>query len=403
MTMEASIEARRAGSPAANAGARVLYVTDGFAPFAVGGMQAVARRQIEMLADKGFEVVSVSSRDGGLPEQSGLGWRNISIPWPERPLLRKFSPYRYVRALDLFSEEVMRVIDSVGPDCVYSEGPLLSRYFKRPRQMRVPAIFHPHGLEMFQHKGSVVDDLKSLPLRGITRWHARNADAVICQSRRGQLMRILTERCGAQRERVFWMPNAVSLDMTLAKAPKPAKAGGRFLFIGRNEPRKGIPLLLKAYEGLAGATLDMVGGYVPPGGAPASIRAHGEVRDRGRIREFLEAADFVVVPSYAEGMPTVILEAFAQGVPVIATDVGACADAVRTGETGFLVPPGDAGALRKAMAAAMALDDAGYARFSANCLEEARTAYAPAAIRDRLAGLILRLTAGRNDRSGTDV
>jgi glycosyltransferase involved in cell wall biosynthesis len=160
-----------------------------------------------------------------------------------------------------------------------------------------------------------------------------------------------------------------------------------------------VPLLLQAFGGLTGATLDMVGAYTLPRGAAAGIRAHGEVRDRARIRKFFGAADFVVVPSYAEGMPTVILEAFAQAVPVIATDVGASADAVRTGETGFLIPPGDAGALRKAMAAAMALDEATYARLSANCLDEARTTYAPATIRDQLVGLILRLTSGQDARN----
>jgi glycosyltransferase involved in cell wall biosynthesis len=87
----------------------------------------------------------------------------------------------------------------------------------------------------------------------------------------------------------------------------------------------------------------------------------------------MRAADFLVVPSYAEGLPTVILEAFAQATPVIATNVGANADAVRTGETGFLVPPGDAFALREAIRTALELQDADYARMSGKCLEEART------------------------------
>jgi glycosyltransferase involved in cell wall biosynthesis len=403
MILEASIEESGAGGPVTKRSARVLYVTDGFAPFVVGGMQTVARRQIEMLAGSGFEVISVSSRDGGAPQQEDLGWPNIFIPWPARTFARKLSPYRYVRDLELFSEAVMHVIAAVRPDCIYSEGPLLSRYFHLPRHAQVPVIFHPHGLEMFQQKGSRIADLTSLPLRGITRWHAQNAGAVLCQSGQGQLMHILTQRCGVPRERIFVLPNAVPSGLPLALAPKPGKAGGRFLFIGRNEPRKGIPLLLKAFEGLAGATLDMAGGYVPPRGAPAGIRAHGEVRDRARILELLSATDFLVVPSYAEGMPTVILEAFAQGVPVIATDVGACAGAVRTGQTGFLIPPGDARALRGAMAAAMALDGASYARLSANCLEEARTTYAPAAIRDQLTGLILRMTAARTTRSAAHV
>ena len=41
----------------------------------------------------------------------------------------------------------------------------------------------------------------------------------------------------------------------------------------------------------------------------------------------------------SEGVPTVILEAMACGVPVVATDVGAVAEVVDDGVTGFVVPP----------------------------------------------------------------
>lgn len=380
---------------------RVLYVTDGFAPFVVGGMQSIARRQIETLVATGFEVVSISSKDND--QARDLGWHNISIPWPSRSLPHKVSPYRYVHDLERFSAEVVHVIDKIRPDVVYSEGPLLAAYLRRPRELRVPTIFHPHGLEMFQHKGSLLEDAKSWPLRGITRLHARNADAVISQSRRGALPRILIERCGTPPERIFSMPNAVSIDQPLADVPKPRAFGGRFLFVGRNEPRKGIPLLVEAFAGLAGATLDVVGAYTLPANAPAGIHVHGEMQDRIKIRALLGAADFVVVPSYAEGMPTVILEAFAQAVPVIATDVGASADAVRTGETGFLIPSGDVTALRQAMLEAVAMDAAAYARLSDNCLKEARTTYAPETVCDQFIGLVGRITANRDVRTGSIV
>jgi glycosyltransferase involved in cell wall biosynthesis len=376
----------------------ILYVTDGFSPFVLGGMQAVARRQIETLVAAGFEVISVSSNRGGSAIEQKLGWRNVSIAWPQRTLLGKFSPYRYVNDLERYSEEVARIIDDVQPVVVYTEGPLLAAYMRRPRMQRVPTIFHPHGLEMFQHKGSLWEDAKSWPLRGITRLHARNADIVVCQSQRGALPRILSVDCGVSADRIFSMPNAVPADQKLAEAPKLRPLGGHFLFVGRDEPRKGLPLLLKAMKGISGATLDIVGACTLPLVATGAIRTHGEVRDRSRVCEFIKEADFVVVPSYAEGMPTVILEAFAQGVPVIATDVGACADAVRTGETGFLVPPADVFALRRAMISAMMIDDKAYGRLSANCLQAATTTYAPETIRDQLIGLVMRLTESRDVR-----
>lgn len=55
-------------------------------------------------------------------------------------------------------------------------------------------------------------------------------------------------------------------------------------------------------------------------------------------------------PQRWEGFGLTPLEAMASGVPVVATRVGAFPDLLRDGETGRLVPPGDAGALAAAMA-----------------------------------------------------
>jgi glycosyltransferase involved in cell wall biosynthesis len=46
-----------------------------------------------------------------------------------------------------------------------------------------------------------------------------------------------------------------------------------------------------------------------------------------------------------EGFPNVILEAFAANVPVVATAAGGTGELVRDGDTGLLVPVGDAAAL----------------------------------------------------------
>ena len=77
--------------------------------------------------------------------------------------------------------------------------------------------------------------------------------------------------------------------------------------------------------------------------------ALGYLRDDRLSAMANAAADCVVVPSSVENLPNGVIEAFACGRPVVAFDAGGIKDAVRSGETGILVPMGDAGALGDAI------------------------------------------------------
>ncbi len=57
----------------------------------------------------------------------------------------------------------------------------------------------------------------------------------------------------------------------------------------------------------------------------------------------------MVLPSLWDPFPQVVLEAMANGLPVIASAVDGALEMVVDGETGILVPPGDAQALANAI------------------------------------------------------
>jgi len=70
---------------------------------------------------------------------------------------------------------------------------------------------------------------------------------------------------------------------------------------------------------------------------------------RPAILRSMRAADIFALPSFIEGLPIAILEAMALGIPPIGTNVFGIPEAIRNGETGILIPPGDPASLASAI------------------------------------------------------
>lgn len=91
----------------------------------------------------------------------------------------------------------------------------------------------------------------------------------------------------------------------------------------------------------------------------ASVDLCGEVRD---MSSFYTSIDALVLSSRTEGFPNVVAEAMSHGKPVVTTDVGDAAAVV--GDTGWVVPPRDPGAMAAAMKAVLGLSPDAYARMA---------------------------------------
>lgn len=157
------------------------------------------------------------------------------------------------------------------------------------------------------------------------------------------------------------VPNGVHVGNT-PHGPDEDADSLRILFIGQAVERKGLPILLSAFEALREhipATLTIVG--PSPQEIAPMLLDHRDVRALGKVSEDeknaeLERAQVLCAPSLrGESFGMVLTEAFAAGTPVVASDIPGYRDVVRDGRDGLLVPRGDALALAEALRA-MALD-----------------------------------------------
>ncbi|WP_299843951.1 glycosyltransferase [uncultured Jannaschia sp.] len=133
--------------------------------------------------------------------------------------------------------------------------------------------------------------------------------------------------------------------------PAEPKAGLHLVFVGRLAPVKGLRILLdalaRAREARPDMRLTIIGDgpdrtelerLAAPMGAAVSFAGALSQAD---VAARLAAADALVLPSFAEGVPVVLMEAMASGKPVIATRVAGVSELVEDGVSGYLVPPGD--------------------------------------------------------------
>jgi glycosyltransferase involved in cell wall biosynthesis len=139
-----------------------------------------------------------------------------------------------------------------------------------------------------------------------------------------------------------------------ARSPVPL-----FAYLGRLKRYKGVHHVIQAFARLGHSTAILeiagAGDYRPALERLATSLDLGDrVRFLGRIPEaeklaLLRRAWGLVLASPKEGWGITNLEAAACGTPVVASDSPGIRESVRNGETGFLVPHGDVGAMADAM------------------------------------------------------
>ena len=139
--------------------------------------------------------------------------------------------------------------------------------------------------------------------------------------------------------------------------------------VGRLSPEKGQMVFLKAMARVVSVYPDVMAFIIGDGQDRAVLQDYCEKNRlnnhilftgyQEHLSDYYQMLDFLVLPSYSEGLPNTVLEAMSFGIPVLATAVGGLPEIIDEGiGNGVLVPPNDPDALVQRIGALLKDDSA---------------------------------------------
>jgi phosphatidyl-myo-inositol alpha-mannosyltransferase len=317
-----------------------------------GGVQQHIRDLAEALIDMGHEVSVISPADDDTPLPPYVVGAGRAVPVPYNGSVARLSfgflsASRVRRWLRDGGFDVLHVHEPAAPSlsllaCWVASGPIVATVHTAMPRSRALVAAYPvlrTALEKISGRIAVSEAARTTLVEHI------GGDAVL-------------------------IPNGVATRRYRKADPLPGwpGPGGAVGFLGRlDEPRKGLPVLLRAFGMLGvarpGLRLLIAG---PAGDAdevlqrvPAGLRDRvvllGQVSEDDKIR-VLHSVDVFCSPNTGgESFGIVTVEAMAAGVPIVASDIEAFRQVLGGGEAGELFAAGDAADLARALAAL--LDD----------------------------------------------
>lgn len=333
---------------------RIALLSDGLFPYKVGGMQKHSLYLAYHLATLGVEVdlyytIEKKTRNREI-ELSDLlpGLDSVSINFhPIDAPESLYFPGHYLWKSYLISKIFYAKLDTSCIDFVFAQG-FTAWYFLKLKHRDFKIGVHPHALNMFDDVISYKDFFQKIIFRWAMRKNLHNADCVFSLGEGfGQKLSKISKN-----RPILFSSNGISENWTLNRVEKKISPQRQFIFVGRNDPIKGVKELHTVINSLHKKNenfhIEIIGPFqkseqlnIP------NLTYRGEIKNEIELRSIYRQSDILVCPSQSEGMPSVILEAMASGLAIIATDVGAVGSLVSR-KNGWLIPPSSSAHLKQA-------------------------------------------------------
>jgi glycosyltransferase involved in cell wall biosynthesis len=321
--------------------------------FRTGGSEVVGLELAHQLSETGVEVLctAVDGMTGPLRDRcESLGIPVIDLGFPTRDLLRRNG----------FNAALARQLRALRLDAIHLQHFLtLHKLGLAARLAKVPRIViteHSDG----QYRASL-----GLRLRLHIVWRLAHHITVI----HPEMVHYLTSHFHVPASRITVIPNGIHVrhwhcrDREQRRAELGLGPELTFMFIGRLEPVKNVPELIRIFLSSQAsfarpARLLVVGDGADMRKCEAALEGHPRARtvtllgEQREIRRFLAAADILVLNSLSEGVPRALLEAMCMGLPAISTAVGGIPSLLS--ERGWLTRVDDPESLKAALLEAAA-------------------------------------------------
>lgn len=290
---------------------------------AFGGVQGQVIALVGWLREAGHEAWAVSPGSGGPPGTRHVGGV-VSVPTNRSRAPITLQPRAWARVREAVEgAEVVHVHEPLVPVA----GPAAALGGGAPRV----GTFHadPGAVVSRFYRGAA-----PLLRRVLRRLTVATAVSPVAAAAVGRLVTVRV------------VPNGLD---TAVYRPTGAKVPGRVVFIGRDDPRKGLDVLLQAWPlvrtVVPTAGLHVLGASRPSG--PEGVTFLGRVSEEAKLRELAEAQALCAPNLGGESFGLIVAEGLAASCVVVASDLPAFRHVA--GACGRLVAVGDVAALADAL------------------------------------------------------
>lgn len=349
----------------------ILYISNLYSPYVVGGAETLAKHLAEKMAKKGNQVTIVTTENPDNITSSQFNYEKIN----DVDLVRYFPINEYwlynpgevsIREKLIWhlkdnwnidsAKKIGVVLDEVKPDIVHTHNingfsPVV---WNEAKKRNIPTVHTAHDYNLICPKGTLLrgnGDIcqnPHLPCKIYNRWNSFNSKNIDVFTAPSRFVLDIHQNNGFKAKKYKVVENGIPGNVSTNNIVKKDSKSINLLFLGQIAKHKGILPLIEAfmkipkekpvYLNIAGKG-PLVDHVLKASEKDNRIIYHGFVNGESK-EQLLNDIDALIIPSlWHENAPISIIESYNNGIPVISSNLGGLPEMVEHNVTGLIFDP----------------------------------------------------------------